>query len=119
MNASYMAVPGMRPGATIMEFKDFDHITKVVCGITGQEPSRLHIRTRKREIVWTRQLCMTLGKLKTRNSLQSVGDYYGGFDHATVLHAMKTVKNLIETDKVIRQDVGHLFNGVVWPNFKN
>ena len=116
---NYMAAPGIRPGATIMEFKDFEHITRTVCNITGQEPGKVTVRTRRREIVWTRQVCMALGKLKTKNSLQSVGDYYGGFDHATVNHAIKTVKNILETDRIIRQDYGHLFIGVTWPQFKN
>ena len=116
---SYMATPGISPEITIVNFKDFDEITKTVCKITGQDEDKITMRTRKREIVWTRQVCMTLAKLKTRNTLDTIGEYFGGFDHTTVLHAMKTVKNIIETNRVIREDIGHLFVGANWPHFKN
>jgi chromosomal replication initiator protein len=35
----------------------------------------------------------------TKSSLASIGAHCGGKDHATVLHACRTVSNLYETDK--------------------
>lgn len=35
-------------------------------------------------------------------SLKGIGSFCGGFDHATVLHAIKTVNNDMETDPVYK-----------------
>jgi hypothetical protein len=58
-----------------------------------------NILTRKREIVECRQLCMYFAKKLTKKSLRTIGWYFGRKDHATVLHAVKTIDNLIETDR--------------------
>ncbi len=44
----------------------------------------------------------------TKASLSSIGSIIGGKDHATVLHACKTVTNLIETDKQFRGQMEEL-----------
>lgn len=51
---------------------------------------------RRREFVVARQISMTLAKKYTVLSLSDIGFYHGGRDHATVLHAVKTVNNLVE-----------------------
>jgi chromosomal replication initiator protein len=38
----------------------------------------------------------------TKSSLANIGMHCGGKDHATVLHACRTVNNLAETDKHFR-----------------
>lgn len=65
----------------------------------------LRIRTRKREIVEARQVCMWWLKNNTKQSLNDIGSYFGEFDHATVLHACKTVNNLIDTNKAFKQKI--------------
>jgi chromosomal replication initiator protein len=56
-------------------------------------------KTRKREVVQARQIAMYFSKNLTKASLASIGMHCGGKDHATVLHACRTVNNLMETDK--------------------
>jgi hypothetical protein len=51
---------------------------------------------RKREYVTMRQVSMALAKEYTKLSLVSIGSRHGGRDHATTLHAIKTVHNLID-----------------------
>jgi chromosomal replication initiator protein len=65
----------------------------------------LQAKTRKREIVQARQLTMYFSKNLTKYSLASIGAQVGNKDHATVLHACKTVNNLKDTDKNFRQYV--------------
>ncbi len=62
----------------------------------------LQSKLRKRDVVQARQLAMFFSKKYTNASLASIGQQIGKRDHATVLHACKTVKNLSETDKVFR-----------------
>ena len=65
-------------------------------------------KTRKREIVQARQVSMFFSKNMTKSSLASIGAQIGGKDHATVLHACKTVNNLIETDNRFRLQVDEI-----------
>ncbi len=76
-----------------------DYIQKVVCDYFDLPIEILKSKTRKREIVQARQISMYFAKNLTKSSLANIGANCGGKDHATVLHAFKTVNNLIETDK--------------------
>lgn len=82
-----------------------DYIKKVVCSYYNIHPDMLQQNTRKREIVQARQIAMYFSKNLTKSSLNVIGMQIGGKDHATVLHAYRTVKNLIETDKSFRLQV--------------
>lgn len=82
-----------------------DFIQKVVCDYFGLPGELLQTKTRKREIVQARQIAMYFSKSLTKTSLSTIGSLIGGKDHATVLHACKTVSNLMETDKRFRSQV--------------
>lgn len=79
-----------------------DYIQKIVCDYFTMPVDSLKSRTRKREIVQARQIAMYFAKSMTKSSLATIGTLIGGKDHATVLHACKTVNNLIDTDKRFR-----------------
>ena len=79
-----------------------DYIQKMVCDYFNISVEQMHSSSRKREIVQARQLAMYFAKTLTKSSLASIGVDIGGKDHATVLHAVRTVKNLIDTDKHFR-----------------
>jgi chromosomal replication initiator protein len=79
-----------------------DYISKVVCDYFDMPVETLQAKTRKREIVQARQIAMFFSKSMTKSSLASIGAQIGGKDHATVLHACKTVSNLKDTDKGFR-----------------
>ncbi len=85
-----------------------DYIQKVVCSYYNIGLEMLQSRTRKREIVQARQVAMFFSKSMTKSSLATIGTQIGGKDHATVLHACKTVNNLIETDKRFRLQIDEI-----------
>ncbi len=76
-----------------------DYIQKVVCDYFDLPIELMKSKIRKREIVQARQIAMYFAKQLTKLSLANIGAHCGGKDHATVLHAVKTVNNLMETDK--------------------
>ena len=82
-----------------------EYISKVVCDYFSMTVDALQAKTRKREIVQARQIAMYFSKSLTKYSLASIGAQIGSKDHATVLHACKTVNNLKDTDKNFRQFV--------------
>ncbi|MCK5078844.1 MAG: chromosomal replication initiator protein DnaA [Bacteroidales bacterium] len=79
-----------------------DYIQKVVCDYFNISLDIINSKTRKREIVQARQLAMFFAKKHTKASLATIGLHCGNKDHATVLHACRTVNNLIDTDKQFR-----------------
>ena len=85
-----------------------DYIQKVVSEYFQMDISTLQSKTRKRHIVQARQLAMYFAKKFTKASLASIGSQIGKRDHATVLHACKTVDNLSFTDKQFRKYVEDL-----------
>lgn len=85
-----------------------DYIQKVVSDYFQMDVSTLQSKTRKRHIVQARQLAMFFAKKFTKASLASIGSQIGKRDHATVLHACKTVDNLSATDKQFRKYVEDL-----------
>ncbi len=82
-----------------------DYIQKVVCNYFDIGIDAIQSKTRKREIVQARQVAMFFSKNLTKSSLATIGAQIGGKDHATVLHACKTVNNLIDTDKHFRSQI--------------
>lgn len=82
-----------------------DYIQKIVCEYFGLPTDVLQTKTRKREIVQARQIAMYFSKGLTKSSLSTIGSVIGSKDHATVLHACKTVNNLMDTDKRFKSQI--------------
>lgn len=85
-----------------------DYIQKVVCDYFDLPIELLKSKTRKREVVQARQIAMYFAKSMTKSSLATIGMHCGGKDHATVLHACRTVNNLMDTDKRFRAYIEEL-----------
>jgi chromosomal replication initiator protein len=83
-------------------------IQKIVSDYFQMDVETLQSKTRKRHIVQARQLAMFFAKKMTKASLASIGSQIGKRDHATVLHACKTVNNLASTDKTFKKYVEDL-----------
>lgn len=80
-------------------------IQETVCKYFNIEQSVIQANSRKREIVQARQITMYLAKKYTDSSFSHIGKLVGKKDHATVLHACKTIKDQIETSKAFRSSV--------------
>ncbi|MGF1642845.1 MAG: chromosomal replication initiator protein DnaA [Thiotrichales bacterium] len=59
---------------------------------------------RSRSLARPRQIAMALSKEFTNHSLPEIGQFFGGRDHTTVLHACKKVVQLREEDPRIEED---------------
>lgn len=76
-----------------------EYIQKLVCEYFEIPVDAVKSKSRKREIVQARQISMYLAKSHTKASLKSIGQFFGGRDHSTVIYACQTVDDLIDTDK--------------------
>lgn len=81
------------------------YIQEVVCEYFGLERDKLVSKSRKREIVLPRQLSMYFSKEFTDATFKKIGDETGGRDHATVMHACDTIKDLSQIDKEVKKYV--------------
>ena len=89
-----------------------DYIQDFVSEYFDVSVELLKSKTRRREIVVARQVGMYLTKEFTNLSLKSIGYHYGGRDHTTVIHAINTVNDLIDTDLKFSHTIDELLKNV-------
>ena len=82
-----------------------NRITEIVCQYFDIDEQSFNSSKRTREVAQARQIAMYLAKQHTKLPLTAIGSAIGGRNHATVLHSCKNVTNLIETDKVFRNQI--------------
>ena len=85
-----------------------ENIAKLVAEHFQVPLDTLSSKTRKRKVVIARQLSMYLAKNYTENSLQNIGNNFGGKDHSTVIYSINTVKDLMDTDTLFKETVAEL-----------
>ena len=85
-----------------------DDILRVVCTHYGLESNAIHTKSRKRDVVQARQVAMYLAKTYTDLSTAKIGNLIGNRDHATVLHACKTIKALKDVDKAFQTEMDEI-----------
>ena len=67
--------------------------------------SDLLSKKRHKSITVPRQVGMWLARKYTRFSLEEIGGYFGGRDHTTVMHAVKTVEQKMVADELFSRDI--------------
>ena len=105
----------LKPGAVsvsgiakpISQLSTFDDIVQYVATFFDIAVNDIRGSSRKKEISQARQLLMYIAKTKFNRSLQKIGDYFGGKNHATVIYAIKTCQATLQdsshpSNKVIR-----------------
>ena len=73
-----------------------EQIQKEVCELMQVPHSLLVGKSRKQEIVFARQMAMYLMRDLTGASLKSIGNFFGGRDHTTVMHSVGTIDSLMQ-----------------------
>lgn len=77
-----------------------DLVIKFACEATGIDEELFFSRSRRREAVMARQIAMTYvcaNRYLKDMRLIDIGGMFGGYDHATVVAARKSVLELVET----------------------
>jgi chromosomal replication initiator protein len=65
-------------------------------------------KKRNKSIAMPRQVCMYLARKHTRFSLEEIGGYFGGRDHTTVMHAVRTIEQKADADGKIQSEVDRI-----------
>ncbi len=77
-------------------------ITNIIDGVVdyyGVKLTDLQSKRRQKSIAHPRQVCMYLARKHTRYSLEEIGGYFGGRDHTTVMHAVRTIERKRNDDE--------------------
>ena len=82
-----------------------DYIQKTVSEYYKLKVDQLKDKTRKKEIVIARQIAMYFSKEYTNHSLKSIGYHFGGRDHSTVIHAVHSINDLMDTNSHFKNSV--------------
>src|SRR4051812_6483513 len=86
-------------------------IQQIIDAVTGYynvRTSDLQSKKRHKSIAFPRQVCMYFARKHTRYSLEEIGGYFGGRDHTTVLHAVRTVTEDMKNDPQISEQINHI-----------
>lgn len=84
--------------------EDFiEYIEGIVCRYFGVVKKELETKSRKTTVRFPRQIIMYLLKKYANISLVKIGERYGGRDHTTVIAAKDAIKDMMDTDEIIKQ----------------
>ena len=75
--------------------------------------SDLMSKRRHKSIALPRQVCMWLARKHTRYRLEEIGGYFGGRDHTTVLHAVRTIGTRRDEDPDISKAVDRIESSII------
>jgi chromosomal replication initiator protein len=93
----------------------FDEIAHAVESQFGVSVSDLRSRKRTRKVLRPRQVAMYAARHTTDHSLAEIGAFFGGRDHATVIHADKRVREELSLDPALRQQLENVFRTIGRP----
>jgi len=83
-------------------------ITDTVTRYYNVRTADLQGKHRHKSVAFPRQVCMYLARRHPRYSLAEIGGHFGGRDHTTVMHAVKTIEQHCRDDRDTEKQVTHL-----------
>jgi len=109
------AALGEEPGRTEKQIQ-IQFIINAVTEYYGIKITDLQSKRRHRSVALPRQVCMFLARKHTRHSLEEIGGYFGGRDHTTVMHAVRTIELKIDAESDFQRLIKSLEETIKSPN---
>lgn len=115
MKISPYALPGLKHHYKFKEVEksSIEVIEREVCKHFAIPINIVRSKKRNRNIVLARHIAMFLSRKLTTLSLDTIGKYYGGRDHTTVIHATKTIQDQIDVHEDTKDLVAYLSTKVL------
>jgi len=83
-----------------------EDITNMVAQYFSVEVNKVLDRGRgTKEVAQARQVAMFMMKELTSSSLKTIGNRFGGRDHSTVVHAIKTIEKVMQKDELFKTSI--------------
>ena len=106
-----------RVGKKPMRDLSMEDIVRKISELTGISEEGIVGKSRRKEIVEARQTAMFLCRNILDNSLSSVGMYFGGRDHTTVMHAIKIIEKKKSNKKNIGENIAQITEELSFTSF--
>ena len=91
---------------------NIDLVQKRVAEYFDLSVSDMRVKKRTKAIAYPRQIAMYLVRRLTEHSLPEIGEYFGGRDHTTVLHAISKIEQEIKTKEETKKLVDVLVDKI-------
>ena len=89
-----------------------DLIQKKVSEYFDIKLSDMRAKRRSKAVAYPRQIAMYLSRQMTDYSLPEIGEYFGGRDHTTVIHACDKIEGDIKAKKGLKESIDKLVYGI-------
>jgi chromosomal replication initiator protein len=83
-------------------------VVKLISDYYNVDEASIYEKTRRKEIVRARQMIMYILREEFSISYPLIGQKLGGKDHTTVIHSCVKIKNELEKDDKLNQDLEHI-----------
>ena len=91
---------------------DVEGIKKIVCEYYGISTRDIESKKRSRDIAYPRQIAVFLSRELTDLSFPSIGEYFGGRDHTTMMHAYNKINEELQNNESTKHNVNELINKI-------
>ncbi len=95
---------------------NFKNIIKIVADFYNITTTDLINHSRKKELVYPRQICMYLIRQELNSSYPYIGEKLGGRDHTTVMYACNKINKAIENNELIQQEINLIKERLYYSN---
>jgi chromosomal replication initiator protein len=86
----------------------FKQIIEAVADFYSLSQQELIKRSRRKDVVKPRQVAMYLMREELRASFPGIGEWLGGRDHSTAMHAYEKICREIEQDEILEQEIQNI-----------
>jgi chromosomal replication initiator protein len=85
-----------------------EHITKSVSQYFKIPLVDLKSKSRNKDITKARHIAMYLSRMVANSKQQEIGEYFGGRDHTSVIHAVEKIKERIKIENTLAKDINSI-----------
>jgi len=108
LDLAKQAIKTTNPAFEAVKKIGIDLIQQIVADYFNIKIQDLSSRKRPENIAKARQIAMYITRQLTEYSLVQIGQYFGGKDHTTVMHAIDKIEKMIKADEKFKTTVDEL-----------
>jgi len=87
-----------------------EDIIKFVAKELNVKPSEIRSKSRSKNIVYSRRVCIYLARELTQNSMPQLAQFFGMKDHTAISHTMRKINQLLKEDQDFKVKIDELNN---------
>lgn len=92
---------------------EYDKVFNFLCEYFGRDKEKVLSKSRKADLVYIRQIFCYACHTYFKSTLKAIGNYLNGRDHTTILHNVRTLEGLMETELETRLQVQLILSKII------